>query len=77
MLSSGAEFELTGELIGAWTDGNNKLSLILDADDASKLEFTDKAGTIHGNDGTAIASGTSYTLNDNGVDVTLDIIIQP
>ena len=81
--SSGAEFELTGELIGAWTDGSNKLSLILDSDDASKLKFTDSNGTtgtgddtLYGDSGSAITSG-SYTLDDNGTQVTLDIIIQP
>ncbi len=73
-----AEYQLTGDLISNWTDGGNSLKLKLDADDASKLEFTDKLGAKHGGDdtGTAAITSGSYTLNDGGTDVTLIIDIQ-
>lgn len=71
-----AEFELTADLLNSWAgDSSTSLKLILDADDASKLKFTDSSNTVQGDGASSISAGT-YTLNDNGTTVTLDIEIQ-
>ena len=68
-----AEFTINDSLISSWTNGGNSLKLTLDADSASKLEFTDSSNTKYGGDDadtTAISNGT-YTL-DNGVDLIIN-----
>jgi hypothetical protein len=67
-----AEYQLTGSLINSWTSSNS-LKLTLDADSASKLEFTNSTGTKYGGDDsntTSITNGT-YTL-DSGAELIVN-----
>uniref|UniRef100_UPI004047E0AA beta strand repeat-containing protein n=1 Tax=Aliarcobacter sp. TaxID=2321116 RepID=UPI004047E0AA len=70
-----AEFTLTGSLINEWTNNglsSGSLKLTLDADAASKLEFTNSGGTKYGGDDTGTSSITNgtYTL-DNGAELII------
>ncbi|MDD2508981.1 MAG: hypothetical protein PHS78_08085, partial [Aliarcobacter skirrowii] len=67
-----AEYTLTGALINSWTSSNS-LKLTLDADAASKFEFTNNYGTKYGGDdsGTTAITNGSYTL-DNGATLIVD-----
>ncbi|MGJ0359846.1 hypothetical protein NG785_09320 [Aliarcobacter cryaerophilus] len=67
-----AEYTLTGALINSWTSSNS-LKLTLDADAASKFEFTNNYGTKYGGDdsGTTAITNGSYTL-DNGVTLIVE-----
>ena len=68
-----AEWTLDGALLESWTDTGNSLTLNLDTDAASKLEFTDKNGIKYGGDdsGTVAITNTTYTLDSGGTDIDL------
>ena len=69
------EYLITGSLINSWTKNDltgGSLKLTLDAEAATRFEFTNSTGTKYGGDDsdtTAITSGT-YTL-DNGTEVII------
>jgi transposase-like protein len=67
-----AEYTLTGSLINSWTSSGS-LKLTLDADAASKFEFTNSIGTKFGGDdsGTTAITNGSYTL-DSGATLIVD-----
>lgn len=67
-----AEYTLTGALINSWTSSNS-LKLTLDADAASKFEFTNNYGTKYGGDdsGTTAITNGSYTL-DSGATLIVE-----
>jgi len=72
-----AEYTIDGKWVHD-VSANNELTIRLDSDDASKLEFTTKDGTKYGGDDsdhTDISNG-DYTLYDStdDVDVTLHVV---
>ncbi|MCH9812426.1 MAG: hypothetical protein K0U47_00615, partial [Epsilonproteobacteria bacterium] len=72
-----AEFTITKEMIQAWTDAGDDLTIKIQDSDKTKIEFTDDSGTKHGSDDTGTTHSeiidNTYDFGD-GVTLTVDVI---